>query len=216
MPLSLLDGLRRVGQVHRQVVQEPRMLPYVGDGDPLQGVHHKHLGNEIMRQGAQVRRQAVHAALDLPKQVGNRLVVEWERPAEQCVQDDATAPDIHLGARVEIAGDDLRGRVVRGPARGAQKLSVLHEVAEAEVGDLDVVVRIEQQVLRLEVPMHDVVKVAVLHATDDLLHELSRLVRLQTALGNNVVEKLPARHVLHHNEDIRRRIDDWRQQAQPG
>ena len=50
---------------------------------------------------------------------------------EERVEDDAGAPDVHLGPCVHLAADHLRRRVVRRAARRAQELAVLHHVREA-------------------------------------------------------------------------------------
>jgi len=69
---------------------------------------------------------------------------------------------------------------------------VPHHVGQAKVGDLDGQTRVQQQVLGLEVAVHDHVAVAVLDAADDLLEEAARLVLRQAALLDDVVEQLAA------------------------
>ena len=109
--------------------------------------------------------------LDLPEQRRHVLVVEGEGAAQERVEDDAARPDVHLRPGVQLARDDLGGGVVGAAAAGAKKLPVQHHVGEAKVGDLDVEVLVEEEVLRLEVAVHHVVAVAVVHAGDDLLEE---------------------------------------------
>ena len=45
---------------------------------------------------------------------------------------------------------------------GLEEIPVLGDAGEAKIGQLDVVVGIQQKILRLEVPVHDHVCVAVL------------------------------------------------------
>ena len=78
------------------------------------------------------------------------LPVEGQRAADQRVQDDPQAPDVHLGAVVLLALEELRGGVGRGAAEGVQLAAQRELVAEAEVRDLDVHVGVEKQVLCLE------------------------------------------------------------------
>ena len=59
------------------------------------------------------------------------LVIEGQRSAEQRVQDDPARPDVHLGPRVQLAGNDLGGGVVGGAAARTQKLAIRHHVGEA-------------------------------------------------------------------------------------
>ena len=78
--------------------------------------------------------------------------LEWRRgetAAEQRVENHAARPDVHLRSRVHASGDHLGCRVVWRSAGRVEKAAVLQEVGETEVGDLDVVVFVEQEVLRL-------------------------------------------------------------------
>jgi hypothetical protein len=61
--------------------------------------------------------------------------------------------------------------------------------------------------LRLQVAVDDAVRVAVLDARYDLLEEATRLVLEQPPVRHDVLEELPARHVLHDHEDVRRCLD---------
>ena len=56
--------------------------------------------------------------------------------------------------------------------------------------------------------MHDHVAMAVVHPGEHLLEETARLVLGKLAVLEDVVEQLTARHVLHDEEDVRRRLDD--------
>ena len=84
--------------------------------------------------------EGVHPTLDFFEQVGDGLVVEGEGSTEEGIEDDPARPDVHFGPCVQIARDDLGGGVVGGAAGGAEEVAVFHDVAEAEIGELDVVV----------------------------------------------------------------------------
>lgn len=58
---------------------------------------------------------------------------------------------------------NLRGGVVGAPAARFEEMAVAHDVPEAEISNLDVVIGVEEEVLRLEVAVHHQVPVAVLH-----------------------------------------------------
>ena len=85
-----------------------------------------------------------------------------------------------------LAADDLGGGVARRAANGAKGVATVRlciseggigDVScESKIGNLDVVVLVQKKVFRLQVTVHDVVLVAVLHSTDDLLEEAPRLV----------------------------------------
>ena len=84
-------------------------------------------------------------------------------PAHRHLREDAPhGPHVDGGRVVAGAEEDLRSAVperddlvrvgAHGDAEGAR---------EAEVGELEVVIRIDQQILRLEVAMQDAVRVAI-------------------------------------------------------
>lgn len=67
---------------------------------------------------------------------------------------------------VALGGDDLGRKVVRGAAEGP--CDVRHLLGEAKIGDLEVAVAVEQQVLGLQVTVDDVVRVQVVQGQGDL------------------------------------------------
>ena len=73
---------------------------------------------------------------------------------------------------------------------------------EAEVDEGDLLQRlVEQQVLGLEVPVHDAVVVACLHGLYDLAEQRSCSVLCDASLGHQLVKEGPACAVFH---DLRR------------
>ena len=64
--------------------------------------------------------------------------------------------------------DDLRRHVVRGPAHRPAPLLLVHQAGEAQVSEDDVTLRVQQDVLRLQVSVDDVVPVEVGEGGDDL------------------------------------------------
>lgn len=77
------------------------------------------------------------------------LPIKGQRAANQRVEDDAETPDVHLGPVILFALEKLGGGVRRRAAERVQLVTQRELVAEAEVGDLDVHVGVEEQVLRL-------------------------------------------------------------------
>lgn len=69
-----------------------------------------------------------------------------------------------------------------------------------KVSEFDIVVRVEQQVLRLQIAMHHHVRVAVLHARDDLLEEAARLVLAQLSEYQNNKSTIDDDHDDDRNE----------------
>jgi len=77
------------------------------------------------------------------------LAIEGQRAADQRVEDDAQAPHVHLRPVVLLPLEQLGRRVWRRAAERVQLVAHHELVAEAEVGDLDVHVGVQEQVLRL-------------------------------------------------------------------
>ncbi|KFY08530.1 hypothetical protein V491_08429, partial [Pseudogymnoascus sp. VKM F-3775] len=91
------------------------------------------------------------------------VAVERRVAAQQKVRNHAYRPDIDWFPVARLL-EDLRRHVARRPARGGQHVEVLvvHDAAQAEVGDEQVGVVLggaEEQVLGLEVAVHDAVGV---------------------------------------------------------
>ena len=57
--------------------------------------------------------------------------------------------------------------------------------------------------------MHDVVKMAVLHCTDNLLEESLGFLWGRSAFADDVVEQLTPRGVLHDHEDVSWCVNDF-------
>ena len=120
--------------------------------------------------------------------------------ARQHLEDERPeAPPVD-GLAVAAARDHLRGHVLGGPAEGLG-LGVGAEEAllgEAEVGEDDVALAGQEEVLELQVAVEDAGVVEVLETEDDLGG-----VETDTALGEFLVvaemeEKLPAVHKIKH------------------
>jgi hypothetical protein len=106
-------------------------------------------------------------------------------------ENDADAPHIGALAVVLASQNNLRAGVVRRAARRVQERIALHQLCHAKVGDLDLVVGIQQKVLWLQVAVADAVQMAVLKPHDDLRGEAERLLACYAALLDDVVEQLP-------------------------
>lgn len=69
---------------------------------------------------------------------------------------------------------------------------MIEPVGKAKVGDDDVAVLVEEEVLELEVAVDNVLLVEIVDAGDELRKELLRVSLLQIAIGEDVVEQLAA------------------------
>ena len=120
-----------------------------------------------------------------------RLAIEWRHSREKNVRDDSSGPNIALV--VVILVEDLRGDVVR---RAELLVEVAVRVVDergAEVDDLNLVellVLLKQDILWLQVTMHNVSLVAVVDAGEDLFHEDCAVTLAELAALEDFVEEL--------------------------
>lgn len=195
--------------VHRLVgVLEPGVRSDLRRRGPLLRVLNHDALDEVTRILADEARNVVLAFEDLLVKLRGVWVLERQEPADEREEDDAAAPRVDLGTDVLAPGDHLRGRIARGSTGRLQGLLLCEGVGEAEVDDFDVLLVIEQQVLRLEVPVDYVEVVHVLDAGDDLLVELAGLFLLQFGVLDDVVEELSTAGVLHDQVELLGRLDD--------
>ena len=79
------------------------------------------------------------------------------------IAEDSKAPPVH-GSAVLSPGEDLRREVIHSPNQtpAPPTLSHAHHVGKTEVRELDVTLRVDQNVLQLEVSVHNAEAVEVL------------------------------------------------------
>ena len=138
---------------------------------------------------------------DLREQGLHVFVLERQPTTEHDIQNHTAAPHVDLRTRIKSSTDDLRRGVIGTPAAGLEEVAVLDLVRESEVGNLHVQVVVEEDVLRLQVAVHDLEVMAVLNPGDDLLEETARLRLFHTPVRDDVVEELPA-SVLEDDDDV--------------
>ncbi|KAB0370406.1 hypothetical protein FD755_018368, partial [Muntiacus reevesi] len=157
---------------------QPRVAEDLVDVQAPGDVRLQHPVDEVLALARQVLgAREVHAVLLLDAQhlldVG---VVVRHGAADHDVEDDAQAPDVvHLG---------------------------LAALGEAEVGQLDVEVLVEEEVLALEVSVDDVQVVAVLDGRGQLVELLASIVFLQGPPGLDELEEVALDPELHDDVDL--------------
>ncbi len=118
-------------------------------------------------------------------------------PGQHLVEDDADR--VEVGALVDGLALGLFGRQVLGRAQNGAGLGHLRVVGlgDAEVGDLHRAGGVDQDVLRLDVAVHDVRAVGHLHRGKQLEGYAHRLARGVATLAADVVLERLALDVLH-------------------
>eukprot|EP00429_Kryptoperidinium_foliaceum_P018166 CAMPEP_0176041802 /NCGR_PEP_ID=MMETSP0120_2-20121206/20739_1 /TAXON_ID=160619 /ORGANISM="Kryptoperidinium foliaceum, Strain CCMP 1326" /LENGTH=312 /DNA_ID=CAMNT_0017375211 /DNA_START=436 /DNA_END=1371 /DNA_ORIENTATION=+ len=175
------------------------------------GVHSEQARDEIFDGIADEIRQLVVGRQDLFVEVRGVLVLKREIAADHREQDHTAAPQIaHLGD-VLMPRNHFGRSIARRAACGAQPLAIAEQVAQAEVDDLDPVILVQEQVLGLQVPVHDVHGVDLLDTGYDLVEEATRLRLLDAPVRNDVIEQLVPGRVLHDQVQLAARLNNLEQ-----
>jgi hypothetical protein len=190
-----------VGQVaeHRaHLGQERAGVERAGGGVAAGGAQDEVVdgGRDARHDGARRRDVLVHVPVgDRQRAVG----LVRRRPGQQLPEHDAGGVDV--GARVGAAVDDLLGGEVGDGAEqqagGGGEGGGLDGAGQPEVGDLDPAVVGDQQVLGLDVAVHQARGVRGGQRAQDGLEQRERLRRGQGALLAQQRPDGAARHVLH-------------------
>lgn len=169
-----------------------------------------------------------NALIDLGKQIATfvgslHLPREGRPSAQEDVHDDATAPQIQQldlllrgdeGRDAAVAGidggDDLRRDVESSATRrvldvGARGLA--DDLGQAVVSETDVVPVVDEDVLELDVAVHDVDVVEIRDGGEELLHDLRALHLVELAAAPDGEFEEVALHEFHDHVDLRRRGD---------
>ena len=72
------------------------------------------------------------------------IVFEGQPTTEHNIEDYAAAPHIDLGSGIQLSTNDFGRGVVGTAAAGLEEISVRHNIAQTEVGNLDIEVVVEQ------------------------------------------------------------------------
>lgn len=135
----------------------------------------------------------VHVTLlNLCVECRHTLVIKWYLAADKDVQYDAKAPYIYLGSLVCPSLKQFRGGKVEAAAKRLEMSTGSKQITQAKVDDLDVTILIDENVLNLEVAVYDAVSVTIVERASNLAGKLAGLFLLELAMGDDVVEHLPA------------------------
>ena len=88
-------------------------------------------------------------------------------------------------------------RIGRTATKRVQLIARRKLIAKPEIGDLYVHITIEQQILGLQIAMHDMLLVQILHGRHDLPKFGTRLLLLHSAMCDQIVEDFAPAGILH-------------------
>ena len=110
--------------------------------------------------------------VQLVGQVSNLVRLEWHVSIEDGVKANTGRPDVYWETLIANFLHDLGGNVGRSTALLEQKLVLVNAATDTEVANFDVTHAIEQNIVKLDVPVHDTDRVHVGDTLHNLLEEV--------------------------------------------
>lgn len=194
------DSLRNV---HVSLIEfEPGMAFDLRNRVPRLWIDVQNSPNQVAGFMRDERRNGIFSLNDPLVQYLGVVVVEGKIPTEESEQNHSRRPNVHGKSFVLQSFDHFWSCITRRPTGSAEERLILIEIREAEVDYLDVHFRVQQEIFRLEVSMHDVQFVYVLDPVDELLEEPRSLHFLDSFSLNDVVEELSLFGVFHDEEEL--------------
>jgi len=190
------------------MMTHPRVLQSLTGRHSALGPHNELLDKIFGFIGHSIPLFALEIELACSDHLQNFLIVvtvERRVATEEDVEHAASAP--HITRNVVVASEHLRRDVIRGSSAclHTMEATTFHNFGQAEVNDLEVGVvcgRLEQEVFGLEVPMHDVLCVAVVQSHEDLTENHSGCIFLKELSLDDPIEKLTASAQLRHQVHV--------------
>mmetsp|Transcript_7025 Transcript_7025/g.14966 ORF Transcript_7025/g.14966 Transcript_7025/m.14966 type:complete len:201 (-) Transcript_7025:415-1017(-) len=193
-------------------VRHPRVITRVADRESQRRVFFEQTRDEVAHLRVESLREAQARRLH---QFGERvhiLRLERQPPDHHQEQQNPAAPRVHLvsGVARSRLRQNLRRTIVQRAARRVQQMvrvsGFIHKAGHgrhAEIGDLDVVGGVEQDIFGFEVAVEDSLLVAVRHALHKLPENAPRVSLRQTTLLPEHLIQLVALDKIHHDEQRR-------------
>ena len=172
---------------------------------PVVGVLRRRPEDEGVESGTQPRhpfRRRRHRVVDVPVgDLDGHVVGVGLRPGEHLVEHDADGVEVGAGVGTG-AGDELGGDVADGADEGLRRRRRGDGAGEPEIGELDLAVGAEQDVVGFEVAVDDARGVDRLEGGEDRVEDDDRLPRGE----RSAVLELPAQR--HRGQVLHDEVDD--------
>mmetsp|Transcript_40040 Transcript_40040/g.114558 ORF Transcript_40040/g.114558 Transcript_40040/m.114558 type:complete len:230 (+) Transcript_40040:34-723(+) len=149
------------------IQSHPRVLEGALQRQPLIGVLVQQPADQVLSLARYVRRENRRARLDLVVCPLLAAVLEWWLAHQELIQEDTKTPNVHVVA-ILLAVDHLRRQIIQRAAKGrASGGGRMH--SPTEVGDFQSVLQADQDVLRFDIAVHDVLGMAIHDRLNHLL-----------------------------------------------
>lgn len=179
-------------------ILEPRVRPDLRRRVSLFGVLNHDVFDQVPRVLRDETRNMILPLEDLLVELSRIGVLKRQEATDEREQYDAATPGIDLRADVLPARYHFGRRITRGSAGRFEGFLLCKGVRESEIDNLDILLMIQQQILRLQISVHYIKVMHILYARDDLLVKLAGLFLLEFGIFNYVVEELATAGIFHY------------------
>lgn len=128
--------------------------------------------------------------------------LEWHCSVKHGEEHDSATPDVHGESVVPLISEYLWRDVRRRSTLLRHLLSLLDDLADAKVAELDLALRVQEYVVEFDVAVQDALAVAVGEALDDLLEEALGDLFLESPPPADIVEQIATSANFYHEEDV--------------
>lgn len=139
------------------------------------------------------------------------VLIKWQTGLQHDVEGYAQAPDVHHLPRVSLLVQQLGTGVGGGSTEGGEELVIgggsSELLGKAEVDELSVELRVDDDVLGFNISVRDPTLVQVSNCLNHLLKNLGSHALLEPPMLADVLKKLSAFHQLHKDINLGLRLD---------
>lgn len=178
------------------------MLPDFCSSWASLGVDVKYFLNHVLALGRDKARYQIVTVEYFLIKLARIRVFERQVPADHCVEDDAQTPYVGLKTPVTASSDHFGRRIAWTAASCLKELSSFVGVAQSEINNLYVHTLVEQEVLRLQISVADLILMEILNPGEDLLKVATGILLLEALALHYVVEELAPVGVLHYEKEL--------------
>lgn len=134
----------------------------------------------------------IFASLYQLKRAGKVTTIERKISSEQRVQDDTATPDVCFVATISSTVYDFRSGIMRASAGRVEPVADWLKRRHTEIGELDVVTGVQQDVLWLQVPMAYVKSMTIAKSGNYLTKQPDSFFFWERAFLGDIVEEFSA------------------------
>uniref|UniRef100_A0A0A9BA91 SnrK1 n=1 Tax=Arundo donax TaxID=35708 RepID=A0A0A9BA91_ARUDO len=84
-------------------------------------------------------RKGIYTTLYFLKKVWNILIIKWKSTTKKSIKDYSTTPYINLRSSIQFTRDYLWSSIVWTSTASLQKMSIMHDIAQAKVSKFYIV-----------------------------------------------------------------------------